>query len=114
MFNPKMLADVMKQAQSLQERLTKVREELGRRTVEASAGGGMVTVVVNGHQEIVSIRIEPGVLTGADPQIDSMMLQELIRSAVNEGIRQSKAMAAEAMKEVAGGLPIPPGLTPWA
>jgi len=110
MFNPKMLADVMKQAQSLQERLTKVREELGRRTVEASAGGGMVTVVVNGHQEIVAIRIEPGVLTGADP----VMLQELIRSAVNEGIRQSKAMAAEAMKEVAGGLPIPPGLTPWA
>jgi DNA-binding YbaB/EbfC family protein len=110
MFNPKMLADVMKQAQSLQERLTKVREELGRRTVEASAGGGMVTVVVNGHQEIEAIRIEPGVVTGADP----VMLQELIRSAVNEGIRQSKAMAAEAMKEVAGGLPIPPGLTPWA
>lgn len=110
MFNPKMLADVMKQAQSLQERLTKVREELGRRTVEASAGGGMVTVVVNGHQEVVAVRIEPGVVAGADP----VMLQELIRSAVNEGIRQSKALAAEAMKDVAGGLPIPPGLTPWA
>nr|MBI3613487.1 YbaB/EbfC family nucleoid-associated protein [Nitrospirota bacterium] len=105
-----MLADVMKQAQSLQERLTKVREELGRRTVEASAGGGMVTVVVNGHQEVVAVRIEPGVVAGADP----VMLQELIRSAVNEGIRQSKALAAEAMKDVAGGLPIPPGLTPWA
>jgi len=108
MFNPKLLADVMKQAQSLQERLGKVREELARRTVEASAGGGMVTVVVNGHQEIVSIRIEPGVLIGADPTV----LQELIRSAVNEGLRQSKAMAADAMKEVAGGLPLPPGLLP--
>jgi DNA-binding YbaB/EbfC family protein len=110
MFNPKMLADVMKQAQSLQERMAKVQQELGRRTVEASAGGGMVTVVVNGHQEVEAIRIEPAVLAGADPTV----LQELIRSAVNEGVRQSKAMAAEAMKEVAGELPIPPGLTPWA
>jgi len=109
MFNPKLLADVMKQAQSLQERLARVREELGRRTVEASAGGGMVTVVVNGHQEIVSIRIEPAILAGADPAV----LQELIRSAVNEGLRQARAMAAEAMKEVTGGLPLPPGLTPW-
>jgi len=108
MFNPKLLADVMKQAQSLKERLAKAREELAQRTVEASAGGGMVTVVVNGHQEVVSIQIEPGVLTGADPAV----LQELIRSAVNEGLRQSKAMAAEAMKEVAGGLPLPPGLIP--
>lgn len=114
MFNPKMLADVMKQAQSLQERLARVREELGQRTVEASAGGGMVTVVVNGRQEVMALRIEPSVLTGTDPQIDSIMLQELIRSAVNEGLRQSRAMAAEAMKEVAGGLPLPHGLTPWA
>lgn len=110
MFNPKMLADVMKQAQSLQERLAKVREALGRRTVEASVGGGMVTVVVNGHQDVVAIRIEPGILAGADPTV----LQELIQSAVNEGLRQSRAMAADAMKEVAGGLPLPPGLTPWA
>jgi len=110
MFNPKMLADVMKQAQSLQERLGKVREELGRRTVETSAGGGMVTVVVNGHQEIEAIRIEPDVLAGADP----VVLQELIRSAVNEGLRQSRAMAAAAIKEVAGGLPLPQGLVPWA
>ncbi|HUJ79760.1 MAG TPA: YbaB/EbfC family nucleoid-associated protein [Nitrospiria bacterium] len=109
MFNPKLLADMMKQAQSLQERLAQVRESLGQRTVEASAGGGMVSVVVNGHQEVVSIRIEPGLLSGADP----IVLQELIRSAVNEGLRQSRAMAAEAMKEVAGGLPLPPGLTPW-
>jgi nucleoid-associated protein EbfC len=110
MFNPKLLADVMKQAQSLQERLAKVREVLGRQTVEATAGGGMVTVVVNGHQEVVAIRIEPGTLAGADP----LVLQELIRSAVNEGLRQSKAMAADAMKEVTGGLSLPPGLTPWA
>ena len=108
MFNPKLLADVMKQAQSLQERLAKAREELGRRTVEASAGGGMVTVVVNGHQEVVSIRIEPAVLAEAEPAV----LQELVRSAVNEGLRQSKALAADAMKEVAGGLPLPPGLIP--
>jgi DNA-binding YbaB/EbfC family protein len=112
MFNPKMLADVMKQAQSLQERLAKVREELGQRTVEASAGGGMVTVVVNGRQEVTAIRIEPGILAEADP--NPVMVQELIRSAVNEGLRQSRAMAADAMKEVAGGLPLPPGLTPWA
>jgi DNA-binding YbaB/EbfC family protein len=110
MFNPKLLADVMKQAQSLQEQLAKVREALGRRTVEASVGGGMVTVVVNGHQEVVAIRIEPEILAGADPTV----LQELIQSAVNEGLRQSRAMAADAMKEVAGGLPLPPGLTPWA
>ncbi|HTP42629.1 MAG TPA: YbaB/EbfC family nucleoid-associated protein [Nitrospiria bacterium] len=110
MFNPKLLADMMKQAQSLQERLDQAREALGRRTVEASAGGGMVSVVVNGHQEVVSIRIDPAILAGADPTV----LQELIRSAVNEGLRQARAMAADAMKEVAGGLPLPPGLTPWA
>lgn len=110
MFNPKLIADVMKQAQSLQEQLAKVREALGRRTVEASVGGGMVTVVVNGHQEVVAIRIEPEILAGTDPTV----LQELIQSAVNEGLRQSRAMAADAMKEVAGGLPLPPGLTPWA
>ncbi|MEW6324524.1 MAG: YbaB/EbfC family nucleoid-associated protein [Nitrospirota bacterium] len=106
MFNPKQLMDLMRQAQSIQEKMAQVREELGRRTVEASAGGGMVTVVVNGQQEVVSVKIEPEMLTGSDQTV----LQELIRAAVNDGLRKSKAMMAEAMKELTGGMPLPPGL----
>jgi hypothetical protein len=108
MFNPKLLADFMKQAQGFPEKLARLRAELGQRTVEASAGGGMVTVVVNGQQEVMSVTVEPDLLKNGD----QTMLQELIRSAVNEGLRKSRAMMADAMKEMTGGLPIPPGLLP--
>ena len=103
-INP--LGNIMKQAQELQARLGQMQEQVAARTVEASAGGGMVTAVVSGRLEVVSLRIDPEVLKSGD--VD--MLQDLVVAAVNQGIRNAQAMMADAMKEVTGGLKIP-GLT---
>ena len=102
----KNLGSVMKQAQKMQAQIAKIQEELALKTVEASAGGGMVTVVANGKQEIVSIKIEPEVV---DPK-DVEMLQDLVVAAVNEALRKAQEMVAEEMSKVTGGLQIP-GLT---
>jgi DNA-binding YbaB/EbfC family protein len=100
------LGDIVKQAQELQERLSKVQEEAAGRTVDASAGGGMVKVTVNGRLEVVRLQIEPQVLAGGDVE----MLQDLIAAAVNEGIRSAQRMMADEMSKLTGGLKIP-GLT---
>jgi len=102
----KNLGSIMKQAQKMQAQIAKIQEELALKTVEASAGGGMVTVVANGKQEIVSIKIEPEVV---DPK-DVEMLQDLVVAAVNEALRKAQEMVAEEMSKVTGGLQIP-GLT---
>src|SRR3989304_9112758 len=94
---------VLKQAQQMQTRLAKLQEELAGRTVEASAGGGMVAVVVNGRQEILSVRIEKEVIS---PE-DSDLLQDLVRAAVNEALSRSREMAAEEMAKVTGGISLP-------
>lgn len=100
----------MQQVKALQDKMAKIQEELGSRTVEASAGGGMVSVVVNGRQELVSLKIDPQVV---DPQ-DVEMLQDLVLAAVNEGLRRAQDMAAGEMGKLAGGFNIPglklPGL----
>ena len=97
------MEDVFRQAQQLQERLAKLQEELADRTVEASAGGGMVTVVANGRQEVLSVRIEREV---ASPE-ELELLQDLVRGAVNEALSRSKRMAAEEMSKVTGGMNLP-------
>ena len=102
----KNLGNIMKQAQKMQAQIAKVQEELADKTVEASSGGGMVTVVVNGKQEVLSIKIEPEVIDAQDKE----MLQDLVVAAVNEGLRKSQEMVAEEMKKITGGLQIP-GLT---
>ncbi len=94
---------MMKQAQQLQAKMLKMQEELAQKTVEATAGGGMVTAVVNGKHELVSIRIEKDVV---DPE-DIEMLQDLIVAAVNEGVRKAQDMATEEMSKLTGGLNIP-------
>jgi DNA-binding YbaB/EbfC family protein len=96
------LGDLMKQAQQLQERLSEVQESVARRTVEASAGGGMVKVTVNGKHEVLSLTIDPSVL-----REDAELVQDLVLAAVNEGIRNAQKMVAEEMSKVAGGLKIP-------
>ncbi len=103
-FGP--LGNIMKQAQELQERLGRVQEEAGNKTVEATAGGGMVTVVMNGKLQVTELRIEPQVLKDGDRD----MLQDLIVAAVNKAIHAAQEMMAEEMKKVTGGLQIP-GLT---
>jgi DNA-binding YbaB/EbfC family protein len=103
-FGP--LGNIMKQAQELQERLTRIQEEAAVKTVEASAGGGMVTVVISGRLQITELRIEPEVMKSGDKE----MLQDLVIAAVNQGIRAAQDMMAEEMKKITGGLQIP-GLT---
>ncbi len=97
------LGGMLKQAQRIQAQLAKVQEEMAQKTIEASSGGGMVSVVVNGKQEVISINIEREVVNPED--ID--MLQDLVLAAVNEGIRKSQEMVTEEMKRLTGGLSIP-------
>ena len=96
------LGGLFRQAQQLQERLATVQQELGERTVEAGAGGGMVTAIVNGKLELVQLRIDPSLVQS--PDVD--MLQDLILAAVNEGIRTARRMIEEEMGKLTGGLGI--------
>jgi DNA-binding YbaB/EbfC family protein len=100
------IGNIVKQAQELQERLAKVQEDAAARTVEGTAGGGMVKATVNGRLEVVRVHIEPAVLQGGDVQ----MLEDLIVAAVNQGIRAAQQQMAEEMSKLTGGLKIP-GLT---
>jgi len=93
----------MKQAKKIQEKIASMQAELESRTVEATAGGGMVTVVVNGKFEILSMKIEREVVNPED--ID--MMQDLIMAAVNEGIRKAQEMASAEMSKITGGFNIP-------
>ena len=93
----------MKQAHALQERMAKLQEEAAKKTVEASSGGGMVTVKFNGKQELLSVSIDPEVIKSGDVE----MLQDLFIAAVNEGLRNSRQLVAEEMKGMTGGLNIP-------
>jgi DNA-binding YbaB/EbfC family protein len=97
------MGNLMKQAQQLQEQMRRMQEELEQRTVEASAGGGMVKVVVNGKKELIDITIDPAAV---DPE-DVDMLQDLVLAAVNEGIHQADEMYREEMGRLTGGLNIP-------
>ncbi|MCU0614589.1 MAG: YbaB/EbfC family nucleoid-associated protein [Desulfobacterales bacterium] len=97
------MGDMMKQAQKLQAKMIKLQEELAEKTVETSAGGGMVKVVANGKQQIVSIKIEKEVV---DPE-DVEMLQDLILASVNDALAKSQEMVSGEMGKLTGGLKIP-------
>jgi len=100
------MGNMMKQAQKLQSQMMKLQEELADKTVESSSGGGMVTVVANGRQQIVSIQIENEVV---DPD-DVEMLQDLVLAAVNDALAKAQEMVSSEMGKLTGGLNIP-GLT---
>lgn len=95
--------NIMKQAKKMQENVMKLQEELAERTVDATAGGGMVSVAVNGRFMIVSLKIEKEVVNPED--VD--MLQDLIVAAVNEGVRKAQELAATEMGKITGGMQIP-------
>lgn len=97
------LGDIMKQAQKMQKDMMRIQEELASKTIEASSGGGMVTVVVNGRQELISIAIEKDIVDPGDVE----MLQDLVLAAINEGLAKSQEMVREEMLKVTGGLNIP-------
>lgn len=100
------MGNLLKQAQKMQQYMMKLQEELQQRTVEASAGGGAITVVVTGKKELQSINIKPEVV---DPD-DVEMLQDLILAAVNEAIRKADEMVNSEMSKITGGLGGMPGL----
>ena len=95
--------NMMKQMQKMQKQMENLQEELDVKEVEASAGGGAVTVTVNGKKEVLNIVIEESVV---DPE-DIEMLQDLVMAAVNEALRKAEDMMTEGMKKVTGGLNIP-------
>ena len=100
------MGNMMKQAQQLQSKMLKLQEELADKTVESSSGGGMVKVIANGRQQIVSIEIENEVV---DPD-DVEMLQDLVLAAVNDALTKAQEMVSTEMGKLTGGLNIP-GLT---
>jgi DNA-binding YbaB/EbfC family protein len=93
----------MKQAKKIQEKMAQMQAELETKTVEASAGGGMVTAVVNGKFEILSLKIDREVVNPDDVE----MLQDLIIAVVNEGVRKAQEMTASEMSKITGGFNIP-------
>ncbi len=99
----KNMMSMMKQAQKLQAKMMEMQAELGNRTVSAAAGGGMVEAVVNGRQELVSLRVDKEVVSPED--VD--MLQDLIMAAVNEALNRSREMMAQEMSKLTGGMQIP-------
>jgi DNA-binding YbaB/EbfC family protein len=94
---------MIKQAKKLQEKMADLQAELESRTVTATAGGGMVTVVMNGKYEVLSVKIEREVINPEDAE----MLQDLIAAAVNEGTRKVQEMTSQAMSSLTGGFNIP-------
>jgi len=100
------MGNMLKNAMALKENIDKLKESLGDEIVEASAGGGMVTVVMNGRMEVQSVKIDPDVITPDDPE----MLETLVAAALNEATRKAQEMVKEKMTEITGGIDIP-GLT---
>ena len=96
--------NLMKQAQKMQQKMAQMQEELKEKTIEASSGGGAVKVVVNGEHLLESLEISEDVLD------DVEMLQDLVMTAVNEGIRQIDEMVNSQMSKLTGGMGLPPGM----
>ena len=94
---------LMRQAQQLQAKLEKAQEELERTTVEASSGGGAITVVITGGMKVESVKISPEVVDAAEVE----MLEDLVLTAVNEAIRKSQEMASSQLGKITGGFKIP-------
>src|SRR4030042_2371753 len=97
------LGNILKQAQQMHAKISQLQEEMAAKTVEGSSGGGMVNILMNGKQEILSVRIDPEVVNREDIE----MLQDLMTAAVNEAIRKSHEMTQEERKKITGGLRIP-------
>ena len=97
------MGNLQRMAQQMQQQMLRVQEELAVAQVEGSAGGGVVSAVVTGKQELVSVTIDPGAV---DPQ-DVEMLQDLVVAAVNDALRRSRDLAESKMAALTGGLRIP-------
>lgn len=99
------LAQLLRQAKDVQQKLGEVQKKLAGMRVEASAGGGMVTVVANGHQEILSVKIDPAAVKADEVEL----LEELVLAAVNAAKKKAEALARDEMTGLARGLDLPEG-----
>jgi hypothetical protein len=97
------MANIMKQAQAMQQQMAKLQEEAATKTVTGSAGGGVVTATANGAMQLVSISIDPEAVKAGDVE----MLQDVVLAASNEALRKAREMMAEQMKAVTGGMNVP-------
>jgi len=97
------MGDMLRQAQLMQRKMREMQEDMAKRTVEATAGGGMVTVVATGAQDVVSIAIDKAVVDPADVE----MLQDLVLAAVNDALKKAREMQEAEMGQLTGGLKIP-------
>ncbi len=95
--------NLVRQAQQMQSKIGKVQEEIGKKTIEASTGGGVVTAKVNGKQELLEVKIDPDVL---DPE-DVEMLEEMVVGAVNQAMEAAGEMMNSEIEKITGGLNIP-------
>lgn len=102
----KNMFDIMKQAQQLQSRMASLQQELEAAEVEGRAGGGMVTIVMSGKGEVKKVAVDPSLMKEDEREI----LEDLIVAACADAKSKAEQLAAEKMKSVAGGLPLPPGL----
>ncbi|MCF8469821.1 MAG: YbaB/EbfC family nucleoid-associated protein [Parvibaculum sp.] len=103
----KNIADIMKQAQQLQSRVTDMQAELEAAQVEGRAGGGLVTIIMSGKGEVKKVSIDPSLMKEDEREI----VEDLIVAAAADAKAKADALAAEKMKTVTGGLPLPPGLS---
>jgi nucleoid-associated protein EbfC len=97
---------MLKQLQQMQAKMAKIQEDLGSKTVTGTAGGGMVEVVANGHQNVLSVTLKPEVVDPADVE----MLQDLVLAAVNDAMDKARELASKEMGAVTAGIGLPPGL----
>jgi len=95
--------NIMKEAQKLQAQMAAMQEEVGKRKVDATAGGGMVTVEANGKQELTAVKIDPEVVNKEDVQ----MLEDLVLAAANEALRKSRELVQQELGKLTGGMKIP-------
>jgi hypothetical protein len=101
------MGSLLKQAQEMQARMAKIQEELGQKTVQGSAGGGMVQVTVNGQFNLTEVKIEASVINANEKE----MLEDLLLAAVNDGMRKARDLVSTEMSKITGGFKIP-GLMP--
>ncbi len=100
------MQQMMQQARQMQAKMEKIQEELAKQTVEAAAGGGAVKIVMNGKQEVMSVKISKEAMESGDPE----MLEDMVKAAVNEGVKKVKELSESAMGGALGNIPLPPGL----
>lgn len=102
----KQFGQIMQQAKKMQDKLMKMQEEVASKTVEAQSGGGMVSCVVNGKQEVLSLKISDEIWEEKDREL----LEDLLMAAINEGLNKSREMLQEEMSKITGGMQMPFGM----